>query len=461
MDAASTAKSEKRAVERAGKARVRDDVPEPAVPEQGAPTAVIPEPVATSSDSPPRAAEPSPRESGPRSESSTPTTEQRETPLERPTPPKSIWGPQHRTTNETVRDSDARTNASPTDGESTEDAESADDGAPAWTAVARGVALFLGAFSLLNIVGRMLSPGFDANIWWADLRFLHSPTNRGLLALVACLLVLFALRPRLSQFRRGMTSVFVIALVGVSLANTWSYYNLLKSGEIRSSAPLPFSLHIAACLMVVLAGLFERNHAARRPLQERAVMVFTVLLCLVGFPLAQMYCFGKTDYRRDADVVVVPGCKALENGAPSDALADRVRTACTLYHNGLAAKLIFSGGPGAGAVHETDAMKNLAVDLGVPAEHILVDRDGLNTQSTVENTRPLIEEHGFERVMVVSHFYHLPRLKMTFQRAGVDVFTVPAEETVRLPEMPWYMARETVALWAYYIDPIRRYRDRR
>ena len=44
----------------------------------------------------------------------------------------------------------------------------------AWpiAAVARGLALFCGAFTLLNVVGALRTPGFDENIWWIDLHLL-------------------------------------------------------------------------------------------------------------------------------------------------------------------------------------------------------------------------------------------------------------------------------------------------
>jgi hypothetical protein len=38
--------------------------------------------------------------------------------------------------------------------------------------LARGVALFLGAFTLLNLAGDLRVRGFDLNLWWIDLRFL-------------------------------------------------------------------------------------------------------------------------------------------------------------------------------------------------------------------------------------------------------------------------------------------------
>ena len=57
-------------------------------------------------------------------------------------------------------------------------------------------------------------------------------------------------------------------------------------------------------------------------------------------------------------------------------------------------------------------------------------------------------------VLVISHAYHLPRVKLAYQRAGWDVFTVPARESYLLRQMPYNMAREVAALWVYYLRPL-------
>jgi uncharacterized SAM-binding protein YcdF (DUF218 family) len=71
----------------------------------------------------------------------------------------------------------------------------------------------------------------------------------------------------------------------------------------------------------------------------------------------------------------------------------------------------------------------------------------VNTEATVKNTLAISEAR---RILVVSHFYHLPRIKMAFQRRGVEVYTVPAKSSALAP-MPYNLARETAAFWAYYL----------
>ncbi len=115
-----------------------------------------------------------------------------------------------------------------------------------------------------------------------------------------------------------------------------------------------------------------------------------------------------------------------------------------------------SGGPGDGAIHETEAMRRFAVELGVKAEDVLVDEGGLNTAATVRNTVPMFRQMKARRVLAVSHFYHLPRIKMAYQRAGVEVNTVPARQTYILSATPYNMVREVAAIWYYYVQPLTR-----
>jgi uncharacterized SAM-binding protein YcdF (DUF218 family) len=93
----------------------------------------------------------------------------------------------------------------------------------------------------------------------------------------------------------------------------------------------------------------------------------------------------------------------------------------------------------------------MAVALGVKPDDILLDPGGLNTQATVRNTESLFPRLHASRILVVSHFYHLPRIKLTYQRTGWEVYTVPAKESYLLRQLPYNMAREIAATWVYYL----------
>lgn len=297
--------------------------------------------------------------------------------------------------------------------------------------LSRGLAIFLGAFTLLNVAGDIGFRGSDANIWWIDFAPLPNWSRRLVLLLLAFVL--------LAGYRHLEAKAFIALALLFAAANAIRYTVLISRGTIHSSVPIPLSLLIVAALGIILLP-YQGQPTVRGTL-------ITVIVAAILFPLAQISLFGATDYRRPADLIVVFGARAYADGRPSDALADRVRMACDLYDAGLAPRLLFSGGPGEGPIDEPEAMARYARSLGIPEEAILRDPHGVNTESTVRNTIALA---GTPRILAVSHFYHLPRIKMTFQRYGVNVFTVPSE-TSHLRGMAFNLLREDLAFWAYYL----------
>lgn len=332
--------------------------------------------------------------------------------------------------------------------------------------IARPLALFLGFFTLLNVIGQLRHDGFDMSLWWIDLGALPAWPANLLLSASAAAMALWALGPKMGPRRKAITVLLAAVLLFVAIGNAIQFYVLLGQGRLSTLFPIPLSLFIAAALGGMLRTMLRRRRALRGdsaegPRQRRmrrwrsfAKGATVMLLCVVGFPVFQMLCFGKTDYRREADAIVVFGAGVYADGRPSDALVDRVRTGCALHKEFPSARLIFSGGPGQGAVSETQAMRALALKEGVPADAIGLDARGVNTQATVDNTAATMNARGLKRLLAVSHFYHLPRVKMCFARAGVEAYTVPARESYLLTYMPYYMAREVAAVWTYYFRPL-------
>jgi vancomycin permeability regulator SanA len=315
--------------------------------------------------------------------------------------------------------------------------------------VARGLALFLGGFTIVGIVQGFLT-GTDATEWFVSWLGVGSLWSATVVALSALALVFYGIRPYMSRARKQVTIVGLSVLLGLTIVNGVSFYFLLAQGRIASPLPLPLSLLFATVLILILKAV------GKEPLAQHCSggdFFRTALVCAAAclvFPLSQMVFFGKTDYRRSADAAVVFGARVYANGQLSDALADRVRTACDLHRQGLVKALVFSGGPGEGAIHEVEAMKRFALNLGVPETDILVDFNGLNTQATARNVSLLAHEHGFTRLLAVSHFYHLPRVKLTFEKTHLNVYTVPAQEPRLLAKLPIFMLREIAAWWLYY-----------
>ncbi len=326
----------------------------------------------------------------------------------------------------------------------------------------RQVALVWGGFGLFNLAAASWANRFDGNLLWIDLRWMPAPLATLLLTAACAAMAAFACRPDMSPVRRRITLMLMGALTVITAFNAITCIAIDSRGQAELAHAVPFSAVVTSLLIGLMLG--KRAAATEQSVRRESnckTIYAKLCTCLtggavltafvVGLPLSQMIWFGQSDYRRSADAAVVFGARAYADGTLSDVLEDRVRTACELYEQGVVKELIFSGGPGDGDIYEAQAMQHFAVARGIPVDDTHLDLLGLNTRATVQNTTPLFRQHRFNRVLVVSHDYHLPRIKMAYQQHGVETYTVPARQRYRLRAEPYYMAREVAAWWGYFL----------
>lgn len=151
----------------------------------------------------------------------------------------------------------------------------------------------------------------------------------------ACAMLDWAVRPRMGRARRVFTLWVVGFLAAIALANTWTVLWLAGSGQIQMHWPIPASAFVTG----VLARMWQEMSRPQIPTRKSELTRLAIGTCGLGavaiaFPLLQMGAFGKTDYRRSVQAIVVFGARTYADGSLSLALADRVRTACHLYSSG-------------------------------------------------------------------------------------------------------------------------------
>lgn len=316
----------------------------------------------------------------------------------------------------------------------------------------RVLAFWFGSLSLVNVMAGLRHPAFDPNIWWIDLRFLPKLGGQLFLMTVGGLLVAHGLRPALGGWRRTASLVAVATAAIVASVNAISYYRIWDTGAIAPRSPVPLSLLIAILLGLIWLSIVRPAPSTSRRASSAAIAAVS-LAFVTGLPLLQMAFFGTTDYRRPADAVVVFGARVRSDGAASLTLANRVRTASELYREGLTDTIVMTGGIEPSGIDETIVMRDLAVQLGVPSEAIILDPEGDNTNASVANTVRVFRDNGLHRILAVSQFYHLPRIKLAYARAGLDVWTVPARTSL-VPRTWAIAAREIPAFWLYYFRAV-------
>jgi vancomycin permeability regulator SanA len=121
---------------------------------------------------------------------------------------------------------------------------------------------------------------------------------------------------------------------------------------------------------------------------------------------------------------IVFGAGLRRDGSPTPVLFDRVKVAADLFLTGKVNRLLLSGSLGANGRDETAAMRALALELGVPAEAILVDDQGTRTLRTCLRAR---YEFGIQAAALVTQRYHLPRALATCQGLGMQTVGVAAD----------------------------------
>lgn len=119
-----------------------------------------------------------------------------------------------------------------------------------------------------------------------------------------------------------------------------------------------------------------------------------------------------------ADAAVVLGARVYEDGRPSRFLRERVEVGVQLYLDGTVDRLIMSGdGNDSSGFGEPTVMREVAEQMGVPADAIIEDPLGLDTYSSCVNARDTFDASS---VIMVSQEFHVPRAVWVCDQIGLS-----------------------------------------
>ena len=130
---------------------------------------------------------------------------------------------------------------------------------------------------------------------------------------------------------------------------------------------------------------------------------------------------GLSDRVVTADLAVVPGNTVNRDGTPSHRLQGRLDAALALFVGGRCKFILASGGVGSEGFDEAAVMKRYLVAHGVPQDRIFTDNKGFNTAATARNAAAVMRANHLHSAIAVSQFFHVPRLRLALQGAGVSV----------------------------------------
>jgi vancomycin permeability regulator SanA len=142
------------------------------------------------------------------------------------------------------------------------------------------------------------------------------------------------------------------------------------------------------------------------------------LAAVIGFAAIAIAVAGWCHTPVKSDVAIVLGTRVELDGTPSLAMRLRCDAAVKLYRDGLVLAIVSSGGTGKEGYDEAVVMRDYMVQQGVPTAAIHLDSVGVNTFASGQAARSLARQHGWQSIVAVSQYYHLPRTCMVLRRFG-------------------------------------------
>ncbi len=132
-----------------------------------------------------------------------------------------------------------------------------------------------------------------------------------------------------------------------------------------------------------------------------------ILVIVAGFIVGTGFYLSPQDKLAKTDAIVVI------SGGETDL---RVKEGVKLFQEEWAPLIIMSGAARDAGESNAEAMKRLAVKLGVPTDKVLVEKESRNTFDNAKFTRDILMNNNVESIILVTSPYHQRRASLTFNR---------------------------------------------
>ncbi len=123
-------------------------------------------------------------------------------------------------------------------------------------------------------------------------------------------------------------------------------------------------------------------------------------------------------------VAIVFGAGLLRDGSAGPVLSDRVETAVKLYQAGKVDKLLMSGDNRFVEYNEPEAMRQYALEAGVPDKDIVLDYAGRRTYDTCYRAHEIFQVNS---AILVTQPFHMARALYLCNSFGVESVGVEAD----------------------------------
>lgn len=163
----------------------------------------------------------------------------------------------------------------------------------------------------------------------------------------------------------------------------------------------------------------------RRFLRRLVVGVLLIGTLMVAGTAFRVWQVARLDDRTRADMVVVLGA-AQYDGTPSKILEARLGHAKTLYDEGVADRIVTTGGRRAGDNYtEAEAGVRWLAEHGVPRDDLVGVGEGNDTLGSLLAVANEADGHGWRSAVIVTDPWHSLRARTMARDVGLQAWTSP------------------------------------
>ena len=187
----------------------------------------------------------------------------------------------------------------------------------------------------------------------------------------------------------------------------------------------------------------------------RLVTGIMALAVLLGWYAATtVFLFSLRDETRPADAAIVLGA-AVWGERPSPVFRERINHGVQLYHTGVVAKLIFTGGIGnRDELAEGEVGRSYAISQGVDPADILVEATSTSTEENLRNAQMVAQQNGLETFLIVSTPNHMRRALAVAHDLHMEAYSSPTRSIrwINSVTRTFSFVREVVAFSVYLLN---------
>lgn len=137
---------------------------------------------------------------------------------------------------------------------------------------------------------------------------------------------------------------------------------------------------------------------------------------------------------------------------------DRIWCAIQLYHAGKINYILLTGKNGDvidKGLDESNQLKQVLVNNGIPESHILVDSESQNTYQNALNSKKLMEENKLGSALLITSALHMRRAGAVFENQGIEFDEFPTD-FYGSPSWDQYLfpSLDAMHLWSIYFHEV-------